>query len=353
MARSWHACFVRASRFRGNKKPIREDGLCRNLLLFNEMGRPTGLEPATPRFTILCSNQLSYYRRKSKERGLSRPLKVLSTRFPVVSGRHAAKTVPRVNAAPAPRNVQYRARAGANPDPGAHLAAQASRKSEADRGPPRQARGHPGGLQGVEERPGGAGRLHHLDYLRTHAGFPHAAFGINNRRAGLVNLSYGNAILSRFPINETETIAFGKRKLGEKGFLFVEINVGGRIVPLVNLHLHFGSRRRRLVQLDHLVTWLKGKERERGRAWSVPPIVCGDLNNPDTRDDATAALLIHLTDYGDYTLHPQTGRTFPSPLPRRALDFVFIPPGCRMVHSEVVRSFLSDHRPVMVEFSVA
>ncbi len=28
------------------------------------MGRPTGLEPATPRFTILCSNQLSYDRRK-------------------------------------------------------------------------------------------------------------------------------------------------------------------------------------------------------------------------------------------------------------------------------------------------
>jgi hypothetical protein len=28
-----------------------------------KMGRPTGLEPATPRFTILCSNQLSYDRR--------------------------------------------------------------------------------------------------------------------------------------------------------------------------------------------------------------------------------------------------------------------------------------------------
>src|SRR4051812_16132765 len=33
-------------------------------LLVIKMGRPTGLEPATPRFTILCSNQLSYDRRK-------------------------------------------------------------------------------------------------------------------------------------------------------------------------------------------------------------------------------------------------------------------------------------------------
>ncbi len=30
------------------------------------MGRPTGLEPATPGFTILCSNQLSYDRRKMR-----------------------------------------------------------------------------------------------------------------------------------------------------------------------------------------------------------------------------------------------------------------------------------------------
>jgi endonuclease/exonuclease/phosphatase (EEP) superfamily protein YafD len=32
---------------------------------------------------------------------------------------------------------------------------------------------------------------------------------------------------------------------------------------------------------------------------------------------------------------------------------VFMPPGCKAVRSEVVKSLLSDHRPVMVEFSVA
>jgi len=208
-------------------------------------------------------------------------------------------------------------------------------------------------LQEIDECSVWSGSFDHLDYLRAHAGFPHAAFGINNRRSGLVSLCYGNAILSRFPIVDTETIVFGKRKVGEKGFLFAEIEVGGRIVPVVNLHLHFSSRSKRLVQLELLIEWLRAKERERGARWAIPPIVCGDFNTPDTGNDATASLLSHLNDYGDYCLHPLNGPTFPSPLPRRALDFVFIPPGCRAVRSEVVRSFLSDHRPVLVEFSVA
>jgi endonuclease/exonuclease/phosphatase family metal-dependent hydrolase len=208
-------------------------------------------------------------------------------------------------------------------------------------------------LQEVDECSVWAGSFDHLDYIRAHAGYSHAAFGINNRRSGIMNLCYGNAILSRFPIMVKETITFGRRRVGEKGFLFTEIDVGGRVVPIVNLHLHFGSRKRRMVQLELLVAWLREKERDRGSSWTIPPIVCGDFNNPDTRDDATAAMLTHLGDYGDYSLHPLAGLTFPSPLPSRALDFIFMPPGCKAVRSEVIRSFLSDHRPVMVEFSVA
>jgi endonuclease/exonuclease/phosphatase family metal-dependent hydrolase len=208
-------------------------------------------------------------------------------------------------------------------------------------------------LQEVDECSVWAGSFDHLDYLRTHARFPHAAFGINNRRTGLMNLCYGNALLSRYPILDTETIVFGKKKLGEKGFLFSEVRIGTRVVPLVNLHLHFSSRRKRMVQLDMLVEWLRAKDRERGRHWSIPPIVCGDFNTPDRGDDATASLLSHLGDYGDYSLLPRLSPTFPSPMPRRALDFVFMPPGCRVARCEVIRSFLSDHRPVLVEFSVA
>lgn len=207
-------------------------------------------------------------------------------------------------------------------------------------------------LQEIDEKSSWAGNFDHLDYLRVHAPFPYAAFGINNRRAGMLNLAYGNALLSKHPFLETETVVFGRRQVGEKGFLFAEIDVGGRCVPFVNLHLHAASRAQRLRQMDLLLEWLRIKRRGRTSKWAIPPIICGDFNNPSTGDDATAALLSHLSDYGEYVAHPRAAHTFPSPMPRRTLDFVFVPGQCRQVRCEVIRSFLSDHRPVLVECSI-
>lgn len=208
-------------------------------------------------------------------------------------------------------------------------------------------------LQEIDERSRWAGNFDHLDYLRVHTRFPHTVFGINNRRAGLINLSYGNALLSQHPIRAAETVVFGQRQLGEKGFLYAELDVGGACVPIVNLHLHFSSRAQRLLQLERLLGWLREKHRLHAANWKIPPIICGDFNNPGTRDDATASLLSHLSDYCDYALHPAVGRTFPSPMPQRTLDFIFLPAGCVLARCEIVRSMLSDHLPVVVEFDLS
>jgi endonuclease/exonuclease/phosphatase family metal-dependent hydrolase len=205
-------------------------------------------------------------------------------------------------------------------------------------------------LQEIDERSRWAGNFDHLDYLRVHTRFNHTVFGINNRRSGLLNLSYGNAVLSRYAIRAAETIVFGARQLGEKGFLYVELDVDGKCVPLVNLHLHFGSRVQRLKQMERLLEWLREKHKLHASTWAVPPIICGDFNNPGTRDDATASLLSHLSHYCDYALHPAMGPTFPSPMPRRALDFIFLPAGCTVGRCDIVPSMLSDHLPVAVEF---
>ena len=84
---------------RKNYPPRWQDGGVASLWCLNQrfisplyppqMGRPTGFEPATPRITILCSNQLSYGRRKgagnfSVARGAVNPF--FAANFALLSG---------------------------------------------------------------------------------------------------------------------------------------------------------------------------------------------------------------------------------------------------------------------------
>lgn len=205
-------------------------------------------------------------------------------------------------------------------------------------------------LQEIDQHSRWAGNFDHLEYLQVHTGYPYAIFGINNRRDGLLNLNYGNAFLAKHPLLESENIVFGSRSVGEKGFLFAEMDIGGRRVPLLNLHLHYRSRVHRFQQAGKIMDYVAGRLEHHADDWAMLPIVCGDLNNQANSPDATAELMRYFSLHGDYTIHPQGGRTFPSPLPSRGLDFIFLPPGCANVRSEVVPSLASDHRPVWADF---
>ena len=208
-------------------------------------------------------------------------------------------------------------------------------------------------VQEIDENSLWAGSFDHLEFLREFTGLPYAVFGVNNRRGGFLKLNYGNAILSKHPITEAENIKFGRSNFGEKGFLFAEIDMKGSRVPVVNMHLNYRSRAARIKQVEHVMEYLTKKHPQRISHWRIPPIVCGDMNNPSHTSDATASLMKYFSQHGHYTLHPRNAPTFPSPMPRRTLDFVFLPPACVEVYCLVVKSYLSDHLPVMVEFKIA
>ena len=208
-------------------------------------------------------------------------------------------------------------------------------------------------FQEIDENSRWSGSFDHLAFLSEHTGLPFTAFGINNRRTGRIHLNYGNAVLSRFPIVHSETVAFGPGRVGEKGFVFTEIDLGARKrLPLFNVHLHHSSRAQRLKQVTHLMRYLDEQRAHRAVHWGTSPIVCGDFNNPAHRPDATATLLGYFEESDNYTLLPKTGRTFPSPFPARALDYIFLPEKCLQPKAEIIRSLLSDHRPVLVEFTL-
>ncbi len=207
-------------------------------------------------------------------------------------------------------------------------------------------------LQEIDENSRWGGSFDHLAFLSELTGLPHFVHGVNNRRAGRYHLNYGNAILSRHPIHHHENFPFGRGTLGEKGFLFTEVDTPGGRLPLVNIHLHHRSRPQRLRQVMHLMRYLTHQHTHRSAHWCTPPLVCGDFNNPSHHPDATAVLLGYFERSNNYLLLPKTGRTFPSAWPLRALDYVFLPEQCRQPQVEIVRCLLSDHRPVLVEFAL-
>lgn len=208
-------------------------------------------------------------------------------------------------------------------------------------------------VQEIDENSRWNGSFNHLTFLSEHCGLPFTAIGLTNERGGRYPLNYGNGVLSRWPIMHAESTTFGRRQLGDKGFLFIETEIApGRRLPLINLHLHHSSRQKRLIQAAILMKYMTDRGSQRRPLWVAPPILCGDFNNTSTRPDATAMLLGFCEQSNNYTLLPKAGRTFPAALPALSLDFVLLPEECRPVHSEVVRSYLSDHRPVLVDFDL-
>lgn len=196
-------------------------------------------------------------------------------------------------------------------------------------------------------------RIHLLDYIAEEAGYAHSHLGIHNRRGGRLPLAYGNGVLSKFPIKVADTQAFGQAELGEKGFLYTEIDLPTGHLPIVNLHLDFRSRQRRIEQVERLIDYLEARHREKGEEVYFSPIICGDFNSSATKQrDAVKHLIGYLEGHCAYQLLPSGRKTFPSILPMQSLDFIFAPPSYEVQRCEVLRSYVSDHRPVIVDLKV-
>lgn len=210
-------------------------------------------------------------------------------------------------------------------------------------------------LQEVDEDSHWNKRIHLLNLLQSATGYEASYLGVHNRREGRLPLAYGNGLLSKFSIRRAEHQAFGSASLGEKGFVCAELEMGHGVLPLVNLHLDFRSRIRRIEQIEHLIGYLEAKHYTRDNRPHLSPIICGDFNSRQgKRSDAVRHLFHYLLDDQAYQLFPHRSqsRTFPSILPTHGIDFFFVPPGYEVSRCEVLRSYVSDHRPVLLDISL-
>lgn len=209
-------------------------------------------------------------------------------------------------------------------------------------------------MQEVDESSHWNRYIHLLDFLKAEVGYSHSCLKVHNRRVGRLPLAYGNGVLSRYPIAHTDHRSFGNATLGEKGFVYTEHKFADKLLPVVNLHLDYKSKTSRIHQVECLITFLEKQLSKNRNKNSLLPVVCGDFNSRSKKtDDAVMYLHDYLQAHSAYKLYPQKGRTFPSILPIRGLDFVIVPSSYKVNHCKIVRSYVSDHRPVLVDLEVA
>jgi endonuclease/exonuclease/phosphatase family metal-dependent hydrolase len=175
----------------------------------------------------------------------------------------------------------------------------------------------------------------------------HAALQVEEER-------YGDAILTCFPerLVKSGPLPGHPRMpvLEPRGALWVEVEIGGRPVQVINTHLGLVPREQQ-IQATHLAGpgWLENAKCQ----W--PAILLGDFN-------ATSSSLVYRT--LTHQLRParrlarrrQPTSTFPSPLPVLRIDHVFVSPGIEVTDMfapfDPLTRAASDHLPLVMDFEL-
>ena len=180
-----------------------------------------------------------------------------------------------------------------------------------------------------------------VDLLAEALGYRHHLYQPNVR---LKEGRYGNAILSRFPLEDTShlelTIPLKKRRRALVAHARVPIDHHQRTLLIINAHLGLAGFERRM-QMRRI---LESRVIRRTRR-TTPIVLGGDMN------DVWATL-------GDRLMRPagfQTAswriRTFPAAYPLRPLDWIFFRGDLALRHSFATRTRLarqaSDHLPLV------
>ena len=157
---------------------------------------------------------------------------------------------------------------------------------------------------------------------------------------------YGVAILSRFPIRNTEHRMFdNKREAERRGMLRVEVEVGDKKLNFVTTHLDYQFEDGRLFETEQMLKFLDDVK--------GPMIVVADLNDVP----AGSAYQLMRTKFDDAWVASRAagdGFSYPADKPVKRIDHIFYRSGAstRAKKSWVIQTLASDHIPVMAEIEI-
>ena len=168
--------------------------------------------------------------------------------------------------------------------------------------------------------------------LREDTGFHLATLATMQLAGG----TFGNALLSRWPILDVVEHALGVGAREPRGALDVMLDREGQPLRVIATHLGLGGAERR-EQAGRLLEIVRSGP-------DIPTVLAGDFNVTSARGKA-------LRECGEHFGHSHALRTFPSIAPVLPLDRIFVRPCSALVAMEVHRSrrarVASDHLPLV------
>jgi endonuclease/exonuclease/phosphatase family metal-dependent hydrolase len=196
------------------------------------------------------------------------------------------------------------------------------------------------GLQEVDRGVERTGRVDEIKELARLTGMDYAFAHNLDYQGG----QYGVAVLSRFPILAIDHRRYANRRERERrGFIRVEVEVGGRRLNFVTTHLDYQWQEGRLFETEQL---LKALGDVRG-----PLIVAGDFNEEPPGGAYEMMLKAGFAD--GWAQETAAGLTYPADKPTKRIDYVFHRGLGGDVHANasVPDTLASDHRPLAVSLS--
>jgi endonuclease/exonuclease/phosphatase family metal-dependent hydrolase len=184
-------------------------------------------------------------------------------------------------------------------------------------------------------------------HIAAETGYLHHCFGETRPLLGGI---YGNATLSRWPIEHWNNYDLSHAKRERRGCLRTDIRVHGKLVHVMNVHLGTGFMERRAQARTLLGPRVLGRE-----DLKTPRLVVGDFNEW-TRGLVTSMLSAQFAS-AELKPRPWRMRSYPGVLPVLHLDHMYFDPTLRLENFRLHRSRLalvaSDHLPLVAEFELS
>lgn len=181
-----------------------------------------------------------------------------------------------------------------------------------------------------------SGAFHHVERIAERAALQHVHHGIHfDRGIGPFRVAYGTALLSRQELKSPTSVRFDFGHLHTKGFVSARIDLAGRPLLVVSVHLTSGSAATRRREVDLMVEALATVD--------VPIVLMGDLNSQWGNENDAVRMLVERLGLRAFEPDSPERRTFRAVRPQKRIDWILIAPALEFIEYRTWTDLVSDH----------